>query len=368
MHAYGGAEALDLGDFLAQLDQRLDALSGEELRRTIVAYAERLPAREREAFLTVFASGPEVSVAGSLHPEIDPDLLPDIDAFVEQVHGGAFRDDTEWYDEDDDSSWADDSWVEEIDQLFADAGEVFLAGDLARAAEAYGRLLGTFLAGLDAAMVGTDVGEAAARCLRALYETAPSGDRAAALYEWYERMQFLARQLTLHDISGTRREALPDLDSFLPAWIDVLAEHADGMWAADRQRLLTEAALWLGGTDELARLARRTGVHQAATFLAWIDALIADERLEDAVSAAREGLALAGLPGARAGEIADRLGAAARAQGDATASLQARRQAWRAAPSRARLLAMVTAAANAGEIDQTLDDEAGHPVGGSDRY
>jgi hypothetical protein len=209
VQTYGGAEALDLGDFLGQLDQRLDALTIDELRRRIVRYAERLPTREREPFLNVFASGPEEPAAGSVHPGGDPDLLSDIDAFIAQVDSGAYRDDSRWDDEDDDGrSWADDSWAEEMDQLFAGAAEVFLTGDMATAGAAYGRLLDAFFRGLDAAMVSTDVSEATARCLRALYETTPSGGRAAAVYECYERQHYLARQTRTAELAAAHAETV----------------------------------------------------------------------------------------------------------------------------------------------------------------
>src|SRR6266508_5867764 len=43
-----------LGGFLAVLEQRLAALPVDDLRAILVAHAERLPVRDREAFLAIF--------------------------------------------------------------------------------------------------------------------------------------------------------------------------------------------------------------------------------------------------------------------------------------------------------------------------
>ena len=177
------------------------------------------------------------------------------------------------------------------------------------------------------------------------------------MYKRYAGLYYLAPSLNLHTISGTRREELPDLEPFLPAWIEVLAAHTDGIWAADRQRLLTEAAVWRSGIDGLAEVARRPGPRQPTTYLAWIDAL-AKAGPADAAAAAREGLALPGLPGERAADMADRLATATLRLGHTSRSLAARRQAWRAAPSRQRLLAMVAAAQAAGSLSATKAAEA----------
>src|SRR6266545_1286671 len=128
-----------LGGFLAVLEQRLAALPVDDLRAILVAHAERLPVRDREAFLAIFPA-PSATVSQVPGPcQVDcPDgtrLLADIDAFVDRVRSGVFFEG--W-------GWGDESWVGEMDDLFAVAAEAFLAGDLALARDAYGRLLGAF--------------------------------------------------------------------------------------------------------------------------------------------------------------------------------------------------------------------------------
>jgi hypothetical protein len=379
--AIHSARTLALSDFLAAMEERLERLAPGQLRAVLLAHAQRLPARDREAFLGIFPGGPDSAASPARAPDqdgADPHLLADISAFCEQVRSGVYFQGWGWDDNlQDERSWGDESWVEEMDDLFARAAEVFLAGNMAGALDAYGRLLdalgldeevGTFSGPSAAAdMVGTDIGEAVARYLRALYETTPPGERAAAVYQRYADLHYLAPSLSLHAIAGTRREQPADLSLFRSAWIDVLAANTDGIWAASRQRLLTEAAVWQGGIDGLAEVARRPGTHQPTTYLDWIDALAGADRLADAGAAAREGLALVDLPGERAAEMADRLATVTLRQGDTVTSLQARRRAWRAAPSRQRLLAMVTAARAAGALSATLIAEAEHHATAPDR-
>ncbi len=207
-------------------------------------------------------------------------------------------------------------------------------------------------------MVATDVPEAVARYLRAVYETTPLSDRAERLYDRYADLGHLAPATSLHTIADTRRSSLPDLDDFLPAWIEVLTEHTGGYRARDRQRLLTEATVWHAGTDGLATVARRPGDHQPTAYLDWIDALTRDGRLDDAAVAAREAMTITCLPAERSAEVADRLGELTARLGDPQTALDARRTAWRAHRTRSRLLALVVAADAAGQRLGTLEAEA----------
>jgi hypothetical protein len=358
-----------LGEFLAVLEQRLAALPVEDLRAALVAHAERLPAGNREAFLAIFpAPGTRASQVPGPRPAARPDgtrLLADIDAFIDRVRSGAFFEGWGWDDElHEERAWGDESWVAKMDDLFATAADAFLAGDLALAKDAYGRLLGAFdldqevgtFCGSESAsdMVATDVPEAAARYLRAVYETTPLPERAEALYDRCH----LAPGMSLHTIAGTRRSGLPGLDDFLPAWIEVLTEETNGYQARDRQRLLTEATVWHAGTDGLATVARRPGDHQPTAYLDWIDALTGDGRIADAAAAAREAMTGTGWPGERSAEVADRLGALSTRLGDPQAALDAHRTAWRTHANRDRLLTLVAAADAAGQRAGVLAAEA----------
>lgn len=258
-----------LGEFLAVFEQRLAALPVDDLRAALVAHAERLPVRDREAFLAIF---PDPSAMVSQMP--GSRAVPSLDGarlladFLERVRSGAFFEGWGWDDDlREERAWGDESWVGEMDDQFAAAADAFLAGDLAVARDAYGRLLGAF--DLDeevgtfcgpsspSDMVTTDGPEAVARYLRAVYETTPLPERAEKLYDQYADLGHLASATSLHTIADTRRGGLPDLNAFLPAWIEVLTDQTSGYWACDRQRLLTEATVWHAGTDGLAAVARR---------------------------------------------------------------------------------------------------------------
>jgi hypothetical protein len=119
----------------------------------------------------------------------DVRLLADIDAFIDRVCSRAFE--REWYDDMDDPAKGDEARVGEMDDLFARAADAFLGGDLALAKDAYGLLLDAFDLEVDtfcgpsspSDMVRTDVPEAFARYLRAVYETTPRSERAEEHYD-----------------------------------------------------------------------------------------------------------------------------------------------------------------------------------------
>lgn len=246
-----------LGEFLDALETRLRILGPEQVVTALVAHAGRLPARSRQGFLDIFPNPGTTSATGSQAEH----LLADIDAFAKRARASEF-DGEQDYDDDlcDDDYWddgADTSWVKEADALFAAAGEMFLSGQLDLAREAHGRLLHLFRpihqggSDLDAWMLETtDIDDIAARYLRCVYETTPAEQRGEAMHQEYAGLGLNLRQLRLHDIA--RRGDLPDLDAFLPAWIDALLDEDGGLTPELRQRLLTEAVLLHHGIDGLA--------------------------------------------------------------------------------------------------------------------
>lgn len=189
-------------------------------------------------------------------------------------------------------------------------------------------------------MLETDVGEAKARYLRALYETLPLDQRAERLAGAVSRFTWVGGNVMLRQIADTRRAALPDLEAFLPHWIE---------WTGTDERLgvelLIEAVELEGGSEGLAALARERGARQPEIFVAWCDALAREDRLEDAAATCRRALAVLDSQGEIRAVIGERLTRVAERQGDDRTILEGRRAAWRAAPSRDRLLAMHQAAA-----------------------
>src|SRR5439155_1566058 len=310
----------------------------------------------------------------------DDGLLADIDAFAQRARDGEFdashhgyNDD--WYDDyHDDEYRADAEWVQEADPLFAAAGQVFLAGHLDQAREAYHRLFTLFRpshqggADLDTWMLATtDLAEAAARYLRCVYDTTPAPQRGPAVYQAYTALNAGPQPPLLRDIATARRGDLPDLPAFLPSWIDALLAETPALSTGQRRRLLTEATLMHRGVDGLADLAHRPGPHQPGTYLDWIDALTDAGRIGHAADAAREALTITPAAPIHLAHAADRLAELATRLRDLSGAVEARRRAWRADPTRERLIALVTTARVAGTEDRTLAAETRHARGRTDR-
>jgi len=251
-----------------------------------------------------------------------------------------------------------------MDDLFDEAAATFLAGDLRLARDAYGRLLDAFrydeevghFCGRRPAteMVTTDVTEAKARFLRALYETATPEARAGLLAEALERFGTVGGLVGLELMSQARRDPLPALDSFLPGWIEQLRAFKSAWFNHEARRLLAEATVLRHGTEGLAALARETGPRQPEAFLDWVDALVRDDDAPAAADAGREALLTIPPAGETRARIAERLAHLAESSGDSPGVLDARREAWRASPTGERLVRMVQAGAN-GEV---LGEEA----------
>jgi hypothetical protein len=353
-----------LGPFLADLECRLLELSADQLRAALVAHAERLPSDQRAAFLSIFSPVPasEQMPGSPGWSETDPDdpLLAGVDQFVESIESGRYFQGWGWDDElREERGWGDESWVAEMDDLFDEAAAAFLAGDLPLARDAYGRLLDAFrhdeevghFCGRQPAteMVTTDVTEAKARFLRALYETATPEARAGLLAEASERLSNVGELVGLELMGQARRDPLPALDSFLPGWIERLRAPHGPWFKHDAGRLLAEATVLRHGTEGLAALAREVGPRQPEAFLDWVDALVRDGNAPAAAGAGREALLTIPAAGETRARIAERLAQLAESGGDPPGVLDARREAWRASPTAERLVGMVQAGAS-GEV------------------
>lgn len=346
-----------LQSFLGSLEAHLQEMSTEDIRGSLLLHAQALPIADRNAFLAIFTTADPTNRADQAKgpPDVtwpvgpDP-LLDEINAFVARVASGEYFEGFGWDDDvHDERSFGDESWVGEFDDFLSSAHDAFLAGRLGLARAAYQRLLkafaldeevGTFC-GPDSAleMVHTDVPEAEARYLRAIYETTPAEERAAALVEEWFDLPHLA-EVSLAAVRESRRQDLPHLERFLPAWIAELRSF--GREGPPVRKLLTEATELHGGIDGLAGLARQGGRDQADLYLEWVRALRRADRRTDAVNAAREALDTIDGEGSARAHIAEELADLSR--DDAAQVAAARSSAWRASPSQARLLALHRAA------------------------
>ena len=356
-----------LGEFLTALHDRWRSMSRDELVAVLGTHAERLPVRERQAFLDIFV-GPGADAAPTAPGRrVGVDLMARIAAFKARVAAGEYAGDDDGGYHWDGYGWADEesaAWVPDAESLFADIGDVFVAGDLVAARTAYESLLEPFLRGGDDdwplelwQLESTDVPEMVARYVRCVYETTPADQRVDAVLRAFLELPE-ERALSLAEVSATRVDALPDLDAFLPGWIVGLLTASGFPSVRDEVRLLAEAAAMHGGADALADLARRPGRHQGGIGVVWIDALTAGGCLSDARAAAEEVIDLPGVEAVQRAKAADRLAHLLGHEGDTSAAVTARRRAWTTHPTRARLLALAATCQGAGVLVQTLAAEA----------
>lgn len=109
----------------------------------------------------------------------------------------------------DERSFGDESWADEMDDLLGGAETAFLDGDLDLARIAYEPLLKAFERHAEGfcgpeepeRMLSTDVGEAKARYLRAVYETTPLSERADTLFEEMGALRYIGGPPSLRPVA-----------------------------------------------------------------------------------------------------------------------------------------------------------------------
>ena len=371
---------LPVADFLEALETRLAAMKPAELRAALMTHAEHLPSSEGGAFLAIFEAGGKGGEAGqekrSKRAPKAETLLRDIDSAVEIYErsrgvgiGAGWKDDLE------DDEWTDDepaygAWpTAKIDALFRRADAAFREGELVLAREAYQKLLYAVAAyqeegfdeGESPEPVGaTDLSEVKARYLRALYETTDPDQRPAALLKAMQDLQCIdSEPVGLPEVIGARRAALPDRESFLDAWIDLLGRSQAEPYGfgPEVHRLLFQAVRMHRGTDGLAELARRDGRRLPEAYRKWILALAEEERTAEAIRAAQEALRGLGPRGEVRAWVAEFIAGDAEKRQEGPAVLDARCEAFRAAPNIARLSALCEAAEPVGQLESVVRAE-----------
>ncbi|MET8129851.1 hypothetical protein ABZV67_20140 [Streptomyces sp. NPDC005065] len=354
-----------LQQFLAEFASLVDPLTERELRQTLTAYATGLPSGSRAAFLGDLKAllAPDASSAGGRRPDT---LIADIEAFTTDVESGVFYDRWDWDpDLGHERAFGDASWAPRMDALFSRAAGCLLAGEYDLSARAHRMLFAALeLEGDEgplysfetsaAAMLDTDLTEAAARALRsrldAVADPATAAEELAEL--WLTGLPYGHEPRSLAAV----REALPydvaSLADFAPHWTRALVSRAAQGHSPLRMRLLREAAGYSGGTDALAQAARAGGIDQPDAYLGLVDALRAQSEAKAATHACEEGLEAAG--NRREGEhgwavhqwapLAERAAELAVERGDTEATAAHRARAFQLHASTRRLVALYEAA------------------------
>jgi hypothetical protein len=337
-----GDRPLTLAEFVERLDRRLKALPVARLRSILLSHAERLPAGERASFLAIFEGSPRRSRG-------DGDLLADVASVVADPPQSEDQDFDVPYERY--GPWDDDApevgWPE-LDALLDRAADSFQAGRLALARSAYKELFGAILEryedGTIDLQLDSDLDEAKARYLRALYETLPARERPAALLQALRDLVSVGGRVGLSDVIGARRAPLPDRSRFLAQWRDMLLAEVRGRrrageWGTDAGGLLLEAVALRDGAAGFGAFARQHGRLLPQAWREWVQALAAARKSEAALAAAREAIGALESGAVRAWAcefVAD----AARRRKDREALVAARREAFRSAPTIVRLSAL----------------------------
>jgi hypothetical protein len=336
---------MTLAEFVERLDRRLKALPAARLRAILLSHAERLPAGERASFLAIFEPLPR-------RPGADADLLADVASVV--------ADPPQFEDQEFDlpdrryEPWDDDApevgWPE-LDALLDRAGDAFQSGQLALARAAYketfGAILDRYEDGTIDLQLDSDLDEAKARYLRALYETLSARERPVALFQALRDLVSVGGRVGLSEVIGARRAPLPDRSRFLAQWRDMLlAELRErrraGELGTDAGALLLEAVALRDGAAGLGTFARQHGRLLPQAWREWVQALAAARKPEAALAAAQEAITALGSGAVRAWAcefVAD----AARRRKDREGLVAACREAFRSAPTIVRLSALCSA-------------------------
>jgi len=128
---------LALGPFLRHVETRLESLTHDQLKDLLLEHARGLASDERNGFLYLLNPKPgneDEQNAESQGDFSDESLNDDITSFVENLENGVYYEWWGWDDEiHDERAFGDESWAEEMDDLFARAAEAFLSGELSLA-------------------------------------------------------------------------------------------------------------------------------------------------------------------------------------------------------------------------------------------
>lgn len=262
-------------DEIALIESTIDVIDAESLRALVRDLARRTSATDRTWLLDELLRRARREVDGWKPPLADSRLLDDV---AECMRRNARYDGN----------------PAEVDDLLRRAARSLVAGDPAAARVAYDQLFPALLNGEIALdydemleeVLAVDLVDAAFCWLAATYLTTPIAERPNALLRVLDQTWRMTAVTTV--IDGMQRvsgQSLPDLDEFLPAWITTLdrARTDNTVWNVDVAPMRREAILLHQGVEGLGRQAKRS--KSPDDYRAWIDALVADERWDDAYTA-----------------------------------------------------------------------------------
>ena len=346
--AYREQPELSLLAFLTALRKAAQALPSGEIIERLLKYGETLPVEQRAAFLQRFAGfQADVGTPPAAYTS-DESLAEDVDAFVDRVKSQSYVEGSDWdYQSDDLVTWGDESWADEMADLFARVDQAFFAGDFATAAAAYPKLLklfalpdetgeGYFPGESDPVeMVGINAQETVARYLRSLLGNNDAWDIDTFVDELIELSGQLYQTFSLKTILEASPQPFSQTGPFLLELEPILSEHrkqSPGYGVPDWGLLLREAVLLQGGTDGLGTLAHAQGATMPEAYYEWILALRREGRDDEALRATRKAVEKVKIPQAK-GVLANALVTLLDERGEHEGALQGAQLAWRSYPT-----------------------------------
>lgn len=356
-------EKMGLGPFLKEVEKKIDGLSKEELKAILLMKAKNLKPTEREFFLAELSPEKKAEVAAN-----DDTLLTDIDYFVKRVEDGEYSHGWGWDDEiHDEREWGDESWADEMDELFDRTDEVFLSGDIKLACQAYGKLLKAFHMGEETGhfpgqlssteMVETDLNEARSRYLRALYETTHKKERAKIIFDEIEDLKYIGFSdfdlNTIRDALSTKPEEWEEfLEDFKEILHKTVITQNDSSWGYEKNFvMLCELIFETDGIDGLARFAKEYGNRVHKSYLVWIKKLQETGKDNEAIEAYKKGLEVIPPQSHIRAEISDLAAQSAKKVKDENMVFELQKDAFFSSPDIGRLLSLRESAKRLGKIN-----------------
>ena len=232
-------------------------------------------------------------------------LKEDILERIEAIGNGDYEalDDWDWQEAhyDDEPDLISDEQSEDMADQFAEAGALFLNGDIGEARIVYDALFGV-MAELESSdfylpYPGLDWREERARHARCIYDDSDGKQRIAAFADAmnldasfrYDRTENNAAYPMLCDVMDARQEKMADLESFYPEWKSLLEEKGlEGRPSS----LLLETVLQTEGVKGVEKLAQAWGRAQPNGYLFWLDLLMKEEQFNKACTIARQAIKL----------------------------------------------------------------------------
>ncbi len=236
-----------LKPYLELIENDCSKLSKQELADVILRLAKDQSTSQRISFLQKFKSFlPATGLRETMTADVNS-ILHDIQALkesilerIEKIENGQYDelDDWDWEDAhyDDEPEYASDEQIEDLIDLFAEAGDLFLNDEIEDSKIAYQALfkLKDELDGYGFVLpeLEIDIREERARYARCVYDISDEPKRldefSAAMdldaFNRYDKQKVNTTYPLLQDVIDTREVDIPDIKSFYRAWKNLLSK------------------------------------------------------------------------------------------------------------------------------------------------